>query len=98
MHGELQSLPLCLSDASMYAHYLFNAFDTAQNGSVKFEVTALPLLSMPFPQFCVLAFSVQSSWQSNRTCWIKGRRFQTKVSRCFQIRFTLVYAGAVPCQ
>uniref|UniRef100_A0A8D2LA55 Potassium voltage-gated channel interacting protein 1 n=1 Tax=Varanus komodoensis TaxID=61221 RepID=A0A8D2LA55_VARKO len=24
-------------DASMYAHYLFNAFDTAQNGSVKFE-------------------------------------------------------------
>uniref|UniRef100_A0A8C0GH64 Potassium voltage-gated channel interacting protein 1 n=1 Tax=Chelonoidis abingdonii TaxID=106734 RepID=A0A8C0GH64_CHEAB len=24
-------------DASMYAHYLFNAFDTAQTGSVKFE-------------------------------------------------------------
>ncbi|XP_066470276.1 LOW QUALITY PROTEIN: Kv channel-interacting protein 1 [Tiliqua scincoides] len=33
-------------DASMYAHYLFNAFDTAQNGSVKFEdfVTALSIL------------------------------------------------------
>ncbi|XP_041273804.1 Kv channel-interacting protein 1 isoform X1 [Onychostruthus taczanowskii] len=38
--------PLCLSDASMYAHYLFNAFDTAQNGSVKFEdfVMALSIL------------------------------------------------------
>ncbi|GCB75256.1 hypothetical protein scyTo_0018984, partial [Scyliorhinus torazame] len=24
-------------DASMYAHYLFNAFDSAHNGSIKFE-------------------------------------------------------------
>ncbi|XP_043843833.1 Kv channel-interacting protein 1 isoform X1 [Dromiciops gliroides] len=33
-------------DASMYAHYLFNAFDTSQTGSVKFEdfVTALSIL------------------------------------------------------
>ncbi|KAM9313440.1 A-type potassium channel modulatory protein KCNIP1 isoform 2-T2 [Gastrophryne carolinensis] len=33
-------------DASMYAHYLFNAFDTAQSGSVKFEdfVAALSVL------------------------------------------------------
>ncbi|XP_027697632.1 Kv channel-interacting protein 1 isoform X2 [Vombatus ursinus] len=33
-------------DASMYAHYLFNAFDTTQTGSVKFEdfVTALSIL------------------------------------------------------
>nr|XP_033783012.1 Kv channel-interacting protein 1 isoform X1 [Geotrypetes seraphini] len=33
-------------DASMYAHYLFNAFDTAQTGSVKFEdfVMALSIL------------------------------------------------------
>uniref|UniRef100_A0A8C5WCB6 EF-hand domain-containing protein n=1 Tax=Leptobrachium leishanense TaxID=445787 RepID=A0A8C5WCB6_9ANUR len=33
-------------DASMYAHYLFNAFDAAQSGSVKFEefVTALSIL------------------------------------------------------
>uniref|UniRef100_A0A8D2L9G7 Potassium voltage-gated channel interacting protein 1 n=1 Tax=Varanus komodoensis TaxID=61221 RepID=A0A8D2L9G7_VARKO len=31
------TLTVCFSDASMYAHYLFNAFDTAQNGSVKFE-------------------------------------------------------------
>ncbi|CAH2276776.1 Kv channel-interacting 1 isoform X2 [Pelobates cultripes] len=33
-------------DASMYAHYLFNAFDAAQSGSVKFEdfVTALSVL------------------------------------------------------
>ncbi|KAK6475845.1 Kv channel-interacting protein 1 isoform X1 [Huso huso] len=33
-------------DASMYAHYLFNAFDSAHNGSVKFEdfVMALSIL------------------------------------------------------
>ncbi|KAM8971932.1 A-type potassium channel modulatory protein KCNIP1-like [Pelodytes ibericus] len=33
-------------DANMYAHYLFNAFDAAQSGSVKFEdfVTALSVL------------------------------------------------------
>ncbi|XP_059948530.1 Kv channel-interacting protein 1 isoform X6 [Mesoplodon densirostris] len=33
-------------DASMYAHYLFHAFDTMQTGSVKFEdfVTALSIL------------------------------------------------------
>uniref|UniRef100_F7D9N3 Potassium voltage-gated channel interacting protein 1 n=1 Tax=Callithrix jacchus TaxID=9483 RepID=F7D9N3_CALJA len=39
-------LPFCLVDASMYAHYLFNAFDTTQTGSVKFEdfVTALSIL------------------------------------------------------
>ncbi|XP_076711792.2 A-type potassium channel modulatory protein KCNIP1 isoform X1 [Callospermophilus lateralis] len=37
------SLP---ADASTYAHYLFNAFDTTQAGSVKFEdfVTALSIL------------------------------------------------------
>ncbi|NXC34106.1 KCIP1 protein, partial [Campylorhamphus procurvoides] len=41
-----QSMSQCFSDASMYAHYLFNAFDTAQNGSVKFEdfVMALSIL------------------------------------------------------
>uniref|UniRef100_A0A672IFX5 Kv channel interacting protein 1 b n=1 Tax=Salarias fasciatus TaxID=181472 RepID=A0A672IFX5_SALFA len=27
----------CLADASMYAHYLFNAFDTTNNGSIKFK-------------------------------------------------------------
>ncbi|XP_055410500.1 Kv channel-interacting protein 1 isoform X1 [Bubalus kerabau] len=39
-------LLLCLADASMYAHYLFHAFDTTQTGSVKFEdfVTALSIL------------------------------------------------------
>ncbi|XP_029924680.1 Kv channel-interacting protein 1b isoform X1 [Myripristis murdjan] len=26
-----------IADASMYAHYLFNAFDTTNNGSIKFE-------------------------------------------------------------
>ncbi|XP_052005663.1 Kv channel-interacting protein 1-like isoform X2 [Xyrauchen texanus] len=33
-------------DASTYAHYLFNAFDSSQNGSIKFEdfVTALSIL------------------------------------------------------
>lgn len=28
----------CFADASMYAHYLFNAFDTTNNGSIKFKV------------------------------------------------------------
>lgn len=28
----------CVADASTYAHYLFNAFDTTSNGSIKFEV------------------------------------------------------------
>lgn len=28
-----------LSDASTYAHFLFNAFDTDHNGSVSFEVS-----------------------------------------------------------
>ncbi|XP_034869963.1 Kv channel-interacting protein 1 isoform X2 [Mirounga leonina] len=53
-HGALPCCPgsrhlpflLCLADASMYAHYLFHAFDTTQTGSVKFEdfVTALSIL------------------------------------------------------
>ncbi|XP_001150323.3 Kv channel-interacting protein 1 isoform X1 [Pan troglodytes] len=40
------ALLFCLVDASTYAHYLFNAFDTTQTGSVKFEdfVTALSIL------------------------------------------------------
>jgi len=44
MHCCTCRCPLCFPDASMYAHYLFNAFDAAQNGSVKFEVIS---------QFCV---------------------------------------------
>lgn len=36
-----------LTDASTYAHFLFNAFDTDHNGSVSFEVrrdaTLIPL-------------------------------------------------------
>lgn len=28
-----------IADASMYAHYLFNAFDTTNNGSIKFKVS-----------------------------------------------------------
>ncbi|XP_069002950.1 Kv channel-interacting protein 1b isoform X1 [Embiotoca jacksoni] len=27
----------CVTDASMYAHYLFNTFDTTNNGSIKFK-------------------------------------------------------------
>ncbi|XP_073335842.1 Kv channel-interacting protein 1b isoform X1 [Pagrus major] len=36
----------CVADASMYAHYLFNAFDTTNNGSIKFKdfVTGLSIL------------------------------------------------------
>ncbi|CAM2118326.1 unnamed protein product [Caretta caretta] len=33
-------------DASMYAHYLFNAFDTAQTGSVKFEGFVMALSTL----------------------------------------------------
>uniref|UniRef100_A0A8D0GT10 Potassium voltage-gated channel interacting protein 1 n=1 Tax=Sphenodon punctatus TaxID=8508 RepID=A0A8D0GT10_SPHPU len=33
-------------DASMYAHYLFNAFDTAQTGSVKFEEFVMALSTL----------------------------------------------------
>lgn len=29
-----------LADSSMYAHFLFEAFDTNKNGSVSFEVSA----------------------------------------------------------
>lgn len=29
-------------DASAYAHYLFNAFDTGSTGSIKFEVWFVP--------------------------------------------------------
>ncbi len=34
MFSSVSSVP----DASTYAHYLFNAFDTRNNGSIKFEV------------------------------------------------------------
>lgn len=34
----------CVADASMYAHYLFNAFDTANNGSIKFKVNTSSLV------------------------------------------------------
>ncbi|XP_023407159.1 Kv channel-interacting protein 1 isoform X1 [Loxodonta africana] len=52
LSGGQPSLPpapsplFLLTDASTYAHYLFNAFDTTQTGSVKFEdfVTALSIL------------------------------------------------------
>ncbi|MGH0116434.1 UNVERIFIED_CONTAM: hypothetical protein FKN15_017084 [Acipenser sinensis] len=37
-------------DASMYAHYLFNAFDSAHNGSVKFENLTFVGLFNHFPQ------------------------------------------------
>lgn len=44
------------TDASTYAHYLFNAFDSGHNGSIKFEVilsvtlcTSLPLSLSHYP-------------------------------------------------
>ncbi|XP_067103413.1 A-type potassium channel modulatory protein KCNIP1 isoform X2 [Osmerus mordax] len=49
-HGDLQyhqcNPPVSPPDASTYAHYLFNAFDSAHSGSIKFEdfVTALSIL------------------------------------------------------
>lgn len=38
----------CVADASMYAHYLFNAFDTANNGSIKFKVNTLDFSKAPY--------------------------------------------------
>ncbi|XP_038563424.1 Kv channel-interacting protein 1b isoform X2 [Micropterus salmoides] len=35
--GDLTHSFFCVADASMYAHYLFNAFDTTNNGSIKFK-------------------------------------------------------------
>ncbi|XP_065818961.1 Kv channel-interacting protein 1b isoform X2 [Labrus bergylta] len=35
--GNLTRSCFCITDASMYAHYLFNAFDTTNNGSIKFK-------------------------------------------------------------
>lgn len=38
-HGHVN----LVADASMYAHYLFNAFDTTNNGSIKFKVKTNPI-------------------------------------------------------
>lgn len=38
------TLMFCVADASMYAHYLFNAFDTTNNGSIKFKVSHSPFV------------------------------------------------------
>ncbi|XP_076015700.1 A-type potassium channel modulatory protein KCNIP1 isoform X1 [Genypterus blacodes] len=53
-HGGKACVSVCVcrfhslspADASTYAHYLFNAFDTAHNGTIKFEdfVSALSIL------------------------------------------------------
>lgn len=37
-----------LADASMYAHYLFNAFDTTNNGSIKFKVSKKKVIITTF--------------------------------------------------
>lgn len=36
---KLDNLFHLSTDASTYAHYLFNAFDTGHSGSIKFEVS-----------------------------------------------------------
>lgn len=38
MQTDSTKLYFCVSDARTYAHYLFNAFDTTNNGSIKFKV------------------------------------------------------------
>lgn len=38
-----QTVSLLLSDSSMYAHFLFEAFDTQNNGTVSFEVRSTVL-------------------------------------------------------
>ncbi|KAG9346550.1 hypothetical protein JZ751_006861 [Albula glossodonta] len=46
-------------DASTYAHYLFNAFDSTQTGSIKFEVnTVFPLVMSPVLSDFVTGLSV----------------------------------------
>lgn len=42
---EIQCL-VSVSDASTYAHFLFNAFDTDHNGAVSFEVSNISSLHM----------------------------------------------------
>ncbi|XP_041799747.1 Kv channel-interacting protein 1 isoform X1 [Chelmon rostratus] len=46
VYGSVVFLPPVLTNASTYAHFLFNAFDSAHTGSIKFEdfVTALSIL------------------------------------------------------
>lgn len=39
--GKCLMFSFAVPDASTYAHYLFNAFDTGNNGSIKFEVWRL---------------------------------------------------------
>lgn len=64
----LHACCLCVADVSMYAHYLFNAFDTANNGSIKFKVNTLdfskaPCLRRPSQSVSlVLARYVMSCW------------------------------------
>lgn len=49
--------PLLFSlDASTYAHYLFNAFDSGNNGSIKFEVILSVSLCVYLTLFFLLCF------------------------------------------
>lgn len=43
------------SDATTYAHFLFNAFDLDRNGSIRFEVRiSLLIVFLYYPQFLFL--------------------------------------------
>ncbi|XP_035636637.1 Kv channel-interacting protein 1-like isoform X3 [Oncorhynchus keta] len=44
--ANLMHVSGCVADASTYAHYLFNAFDTTSNGSIKFEEFVMGLSTL----------------------------------------------------
>lgn len=61
------------ADASTYAHFLFNAFDSAHTGSIKFEVCShisppLCLRSSIFIHHALFS-SIRTLWQPCPSCW-----------------------------
>lgn len=54
---------ICVADASMYAHYLFNAFDTTNNGSIKFKVRKQSIvITFNIEYFCDVMLSATKSF------------------------------------
>lgn len=56
------------ADASTYAHFLFNAFDSASTGSIKFEVCLIwhiPTILLPIIRFWKACFQMLLSFPSS---------------------------------
>lgn len=62
--GLISLFVVISSDATTYAHFLFNAFDLDRNGSIRFEVR-ISLITSFFlsPSFFFIVFIVYSLWQ-----------------------------------